>query len=503
MQTDGFCPIREDGLCPVKALERRNFKIPAYQRGYRWTAKEVQLLLKDIVRFIQKGKSEEFSEEFYSLQPIVVKKMKEEGKEIYHVIDGQQRLTTIFLIIKYFEGRDLFTLHYETREGSFQFLQNIQDPSTYPPKINIDFYHFKEAYRAIKDYIEKKEKGFFGTQKQKFLETLYDKCKLLWHESEDDEKEVFVRLNSGKIPLMEAEKIKALFLAKRDGLQEKEIENMAKKWYGAEKKAREERDFIYCVLERVEAKDIMEIIEVVGDKQYRKPVLLDDIQRITAYLKAIVPHKNKEDYLFAYFDKQYENESMDDEWDNLEEAMATLSGFASKKGNDFIEREIFHHFGFLIYTGDRIHDLHQQWLKHEDEKEFAKYLFARVKEKVQASLKDKSLEDLTYNDGKQRPTIQNILLLFNLAHLISDQSSNAYFQFNRFVLEQWSLEHIYAQNSRSVCPTTDKAAMEENQGEIKEWLEEVMKYLEDDKLKKKIITSRKKMGKGGMDCYRV
>ncbi|WP_285651283.1 hypothetical protein [Helicobacter ailurogastricus] len=109
---------------------------------------------------------------------------------------------------------------------------------------------------------------------------------------------------------MEAEKIKALFLAKRDGLQEKEIENMAKKWYGAEKKAREERDFIYCVLERVEAKDIMEIIEVVGDKQYKKPVLLDDIQRITAYLKAIVPHKNEEDYLFAYFDKQYENESL-------------------------------------------------------------------------------------------------------------------------------------------------------------------------------------------------
>ncbi|GMB91419.1 hypothetical protein NHP190009_05870 [Helicobacter ailurogastricus] len=168
-------------------------------------------MLKDIVRFIQKGKSEEFSEEFYSLQPIVVKKMKEEGKEIYHVIDGQQRLTTIFLIIKYFEGRDLFTLHYETREGSFQFLQNIQDPSTYPPKINIDFYHFKEAYRAIKDYIEKKEKGFFGTQKQKFLETLYDKCNCFGMKARMMKKRCLYASIAGKSPSWKQKKSKRCF----------------------------------------------------------------------------------------------------------------------------------------------------------------------------------------------------------------------------------------------------------------------------------------------------
>ncbi|BCZ18149.1 hypothetical protein NHP190003_14310 [Helicobacter sp. NHP19-003] len=77
MQTDGFCPIREDGLCPVKALEELNFKIPDYQRGYRWGEKEVQVLLKDIVRFIQKSKAEE---EFYSLQPIAVQKSGGERK---------------------------------------------------------------------------------------------------------------------------------------------------------------------------------------------------------------------------------------------------------------------------------------------------------------------------------------------------------------------------------------------------------------------------------------
>ena len=52
--------------------------------------------------------------------------------------------------------------------------------------------------------------------------------------------------------------------------------------------------------------------------------------------------------------------------------------------------------------------------------------------------------------GKDRDKIINILLLFNLEYLISQEDSNEYFKFNRFQLEQWSLEHIYAQNSRSI-----------------------------------------------------
>ncbi|BCZ18151.1 hypothetical protein NHP190003_14330 [Helicobacter sp. NHP19-003] len=245
----------------------------------------------------------------------------------------------------------------------------------------------------------------------------------------------------------------------------------------------------------MEANDIMEIVEFVGDKEYRKPALLDDIQGITAYLKAIVPYQDEEDYLFTYFDKQYENESMEDERDKLEEAMATLSGFVSKKGSEVVEREIFHHLGFLIYTGTggRIYDLYQQWLEHGSEKEFANYLFRQVQKYIQLSLKNKSLGDLTFHDNKQ--TLQNTLLLFNLAHLIGDQSSNAYFQFNRFVLEQWSLEHIYAQNSKSVCPTKDQPMTAENEKNIKSWLKEVRKYLENDRLYEKIDRALDKTGK--------
>ncbi|WP_286347963.1 DUF262 domain-containing protein [Helicobacter felistomachi] len=382
-------------LYSVGELSGLKFFIPAYQRGYRWTKKEVRALLKDIVRFIKKSKAKEDS---YSLQPIVVKKV--EGD--YHVIDGQQRLTTIFLIVKYLTmddsqykgmGRDLFTLDYETRKDSFDFLQKIKEKCEKGGKLNIDFYHFKEAYEAIRDYKddEKAKKKFFDDleNKQEFLNTLYRRCKLLWYESKGNEKEVFVRLNSGKIPLSEVEKIKALFLAqtqtndRTEGAEKKEKQNekRAKTWYETEKKARQNEDFIYCVLERV------------GKRSIEDGHLSEDIQRIGVYLKAIVfgkkkkgkeiykavPYGNEENCLFDYFYQKYSDNSIDEEWDKLNEAVMYLSAFASGKNGcedekeEEISRKIFHYLGFLIFYGSRINALYVEWLNIRYNEELTDY----------------------------------------------------------------------------------------------------------------------------------
>ena len=76
------------------------FFIPAYQRGYRWTADEVTKLLDDILRSAGQP---------YSLQPIVVKRIgttapsTPDTPETWELIDGQQRLTTLWLIFNYLQ----------------------------------------------------------------------------------------------------------------------------------------------------------------------------------------------------------------------------------------------------------------------------------------------------------------------------------------------------------------------------------------------------------------
>ena len=76
------------------------FNIPEYQRGYKWTANNVKQLLDDLLNF---GHHRQTAEEFYCLQNITIAKEVLNGKTCMNVIDGQQRLTTLFIIISYIQ----------------------------------------------------------------------------------------------------------------------------------------------------------------------------------------------------------------------------------------------------------------------------------------------------------------------------------------------------------------------------------------------------------------
>ena len=133
---------------PINELLQYNFFIPSYQRGYRWTEKQVTDLLEDINDFIPKEIPNSDEKTWYCLQPIVVKKKD----DYWDVIDGQQRLTTIYLIIHYinemWKGKQKlkeFVLNYETRNESHDFLSSIAIDDTLDNVLindeNIDFYY--------------------------------------------------------------------------------------------------------------------------------------------------------------------------------------------------------------------------------------------------------------------------------------------------------------------------------------------------------------------------
>ena len=443
---------KENPLKTINDLENLNFYIPNYQRGYRWGKIEVNALLQDILDFYQTDRNKE---SFYCIQPIVVKK----DSKRYKVIDGQQRLTTIFLIIKFLNNKDIFDINYQTRRESNDFLKNIQNKLD-SERVNIDFFYFLNAYKEIKKFFNDKMEEI---SKEEFLQTLLYSCKVLWYEISEQEKEneVFIRLNIGKIPLLEAENIKALFLAENEYIEEDELKERAEAWYEAEIKAREDNDFRYCVLNKINEKNLMY-------NEFGKPVIKDDILRVESYLKAIVPSNEK---LFDYFYKYYKDKTIDKKWEEFISSVNTLESF-SFKGVGKIDREIFHYIGYLILSGENIFDIYKFWLENKDKNRFRDILFNRIKSKISNYIQN--IDELHY--GKDRDKIINILLLFNLEYLISQEDSNEYFKFNRFQLEQWSLEHIYAQNSRSI---EDEIKKNDNE-KVKKWLIEVKEYLDNN-----------------------
>lgn len=197
-------------LKTINELQQYSFYIPSYQRGYRWTPNEVEDLLNDISEFTPRPVDESDEKTWYCLQPIVVK--KNENKQ-FEVIDGQQRLTTIYLILHYLnqgyieERRvKLFELNYETRKNSTEFLKNLTENTKSID--NIDFYHISNAYQAICNWFKRP-----NFDQSNFESKFKFNSKVIWYESsETDAIAIFTRINIGKIPLTNAELIKALFL---------------------------------------------------------------------------------------------------------------------------------------------------------------------------------------------------------------------------------------------------------------------------------------------------
>ena len=201
-------------LKSIEDIFGKTFEVPSYQRGYRWTKRQVEELLDDIWEFSQKNKKDNT---FYCLQPIVIKKI-EENK--YELIDGQQRLTTLYLIFKFLQScnkfdEKIFTIEYETRSKEFLEKINKEKNRNDCKDENIDYYYMSNSYEFIKEW--------FNGDKRQFNDDLKDSVKVIWYEVKDINEndinrkningiEIFTRINMGKIPLTNAELIKALFL---------------------------------------------------------------------------------------------------------------------------------------------------------------------------------------------------------------------------------------------------------------------------------------------------
>ncbi|MFJ7970188.1 DUF262 domain-containing protein [Psychrobacillus sp. NPDC096389] len=390
-------------------LDECAFFIPSYQRGYRWEKQQIINLLDDINQFM----NQKHDEGIYCLQPIVVRKTarENEGLTVFEVIDGQQRLTTIALILTYL-NQEPFSLAYETRPNSAQFIQDIrQHVASNDVANNIDFYFFKQAFDTISEWFAQPRENR-RTLPTKFLITLGEQVQIIWYEvtGQTEVREVFSRLNSGKIPLTNAELIKALILSKTPETQQFEFAN---EWDQIERRLRQER-FWYFIH--------------TSDPYSSRIELLFDI-----YTDNI---KNKHQDQFYTFYRIQEETDFEALWLEIKEYLALFEEW-------YDNRTLYHYIGYLTQQRSIV-----DYLKlYKKDSILTKLDFLQALEKeVRGSIAGINIHELTYEPNMNNSKIKQVLLLFNIVTVLNQKNDEARFPFDRYKKERWTIEHIHAQN---------------------------------------------------------
>ena len=449
-------------LRSIAELQDLAFFIPDYQRGYRWTRQQVEDLLNDIFEFSQKENAG-----IYCLQPLVViRKSSDEQlldkirkaddlsevkrllNGLWEVVDGQQRLTTIRLILEVLQHPHFYDIKYTTREKSAEFLNKIA--TTQENEDNIDYHHICQAVIVIREWLEKKNT-------EKFLSVLLKQVKFIWYETqEENPKEVFTRLNIGKISLTNAELVKALLLNKSNF--DSVDDNKVRLW-------QQEIAMEWDVMEY--ALQSNEFWLFLNDHGYERPTRIDFIFDMICYSNLLLCKDDSEKeatddyktfrYFYHYLSAQKQNgippsQAAHTIWEKVKEIFQTLQEW-------FDDKELYHYIGFLICMGTHVDTIYNQWTQHTVKSAFIeKYLMPEIKNclrgtDIENTYYEVNTDDKQKNNGGNKTNCRPILLLHNLQTVINqnkvltdnkkyDDSVFYKFPFHLYKSEGWDVEHI-------------------------------------------------------------
>lgn len=112
------------------------YRIPIYQRNYAWGKAEISQLLQDIIDYMPEQRN-------YYIGTLVVYERNENGAIFYDAIDGQQRLTTLSILLSVLQNE------YKTIDW---FKENILSFESRPLSQNALYFSFSGYFDSNKDY---------------------------------------------------------------------------------------------------------------------------------------------------------------------------------------------------------------------------------------------------------------------------------------------------------------------------------------------------------------
>lgn len=479
-------------------FKKRIYNIPEYQRGYKWSEEDVNALLNDINNFQVDEKDES---KFYCLQNITIKKQKN-SENIYEVIDGQQRLTTLSILLSYLGKTDFkYKIQYSIRKESKEFLYKLleetnndylNDKLEYINDFGKDYdsqdvFHFCLAKHTIIKFFGNDE-----NKKENFKNKLLTNAKLIVNDvsSGNDVKDVkgetiFKNLNSNKVALEYYDLIRAIFITrvKKEGndidLAEKrikigiDIDNM-NIWWSDE--------------------NIKEYFKMFSNENNIS--MLYDL-----YWKCRNNNDNKSnnEALFKYLDNNA---------DEAEKILKEVIRFHNTMADWYEDKEIYHLLGFI--GKQNIEDIKIIW----DIWERANTTKVNFKNELKKIIKNNLIKAEDSNNDNNNKLYKNycnsiedingywyyrkddtikLLVLMDIIKILNNKNIKYKLPINYFNKDKEDIEHIFSKTSNK--NTTIKDAIDNinliiNLVNDKKKLEEYKKILEEAK---KIHTEEKKL----------
>ena len=482
-------------------LDGKNyFYVPCYQRGYRWNRKQVEELLSDLYSFRKQYDRDKTASvgNIYCLQPIIVReiedtdirslalgdKASDDTVKLWELVDGQQRLTSIFILLAFliskeyhgdvdafkedYNGAELYSLFYESHPDTCQVLDQLSEGKDIEPT-DINSTHICNALKYIDGWfdgkgmdINKRYNGGDGESKRKMRNSLLEQLvnisetgptKVIWYQLSNDEDvdpiKEFIRINNGKIPLTDTELTKALFLQKKNFVCNDKVLEQAKVslvWEQMEN-ALQRNDF-WCFIsdKSTDEEDRMgELLKLVFLKSQEKVVEIEQGDIFRYYYNKLdgLPSEKLQSEIVGL-------------WTEIVDTFHTLE--------DWYETpEIYNYVGFLIQSGMALSSIYKQAenMKKQNTECTTDDFLSLLKDDIKGVLPKNCVEiqdNGTYRittEYPDRPNLRKILLLLNVEMLSKQlleirEKDDSYtgdanvfkFPYDLYKSQEWDIEHI-------------------------------------------------------------
>lgn len=190
----------------VNIFSSIQYIVPLYQRGYAWEEKHIVQLIDDIMDISNNGQ--------YHIGSLIVHRRT----DAFEVIDGQQRLTTLFLLLKFLkelDNADNKSLRFDCRDKSNYTLDNLQNIVSGMSQESIDNDRIQkellDGYYIIKDRLKSED---LSTLKEKLSRTILYRIEVPEH---TDLNHYFEIMNTRGEQLEQSDILKAQLMSKLQG----------------------------------------------------------------------------------------------------------------------------------------------------------------------------------------------------------------------------------------------------------------------------------------------